>query len=63
MDIRLLIVTARSASRVQFAGNGVRDVGELLFLLVEVFRCGGCGVLFEPFGGFFDGVEDLFRSR
>jgi len=44
---------------VKLAGDWVCDVGELLFLLFEIFRSCGGGVLVKPFGGLLDSVEKL----
>lgn len=44
---------------VQFTRDGIGDVAELLLLLLEVLGRRGGGVLFEPLGGFFDGVKEL----
>ncbi len=62
-----LIFTALCASRstgtaVQFAGDGIGDITEFLFLLFEVFGCGCRCVFFEPVGGFFDGFEELVKG-
>lgn len=47
------------AAAVQFAGDGVGDVAELLLLLLKVFGRGCRGVLLEPLSGFFDGFKEL----
>jgi hypothetical protein len=63
MIIGLLVLRAAWATSpsVELGGDGVRDVGQLLLLLFEVFGSGGGGVLFEPVGCFLDGFEDLFH--
>ena len=49
----------RFAAPVQFTRDRVRDVAQLLFLLLKVLRRGRGAILLEPFGGFLDGVKKL----
>ena len=61
-----LVIIATSAAgtalAVQLAGDGVRDVGELLLLLLKVLRRGRGRVLVEPLGRLLDGIQDLVKS-
>jgi hypothetical protein len=57
---RLIVILSSSSSAVQFAGDGVSDVRELLLLLLEIFGGGCLGVLVEPFGGFLNGFKKLY---
>ena len=46
---------------VELACNGICHVGELLLLLLKVFRCcSGC-IFLEPLCGLFDSVDELRR--
>ena len=60
----IIISTGRSSlsSRVQLAGDWIRDIAQLLLLLLEIRGHGRGGVLLEPVGGFFDGLQELFRK-
>ncbi len=60
MALRFIIrsLGART-TRVQFAGDGVGHVRELLLLLLEVLGRGRGGVLIEPLGSFLDGIDNL----
>lgn len=59
-EIFILIIAARrwwtlsAHTFVQFAGDGVSDVAELLLLLFEIFGRGFLRVGLEPVSGFFD---------
>jgi len=53
------LVRSSLGGTVKLAGDWVCDVGKLLFLLFEIFRGGGGGVLIKPFSGFLDGIEEL----
>jgi hypothetical protein len=60
MPLRLVILGTRApGTGIQFAGNGVRDVGQLLLLLFKVLCGGRSAVLVEPLSCFLDCVEDL----
>ena len=43
---------------IKLAGNWIRNIGQLLLLLLELLGGGGSGVLLEPLGGLLNGVED-----
>jgi len=53
------LIRSSLGGTVKLARDWVCDIGELLFLLFEIFRGGGGGVLVEPLGGFLDSVEEL----
>ena len=61
--VQRLIITlaARCTAAVQLAGDRVRDVRQLLLLLLEVLGGGGSRVLLKPVSGLLDSVEDLSR--
>lgn len=57
---RLVVVAASATSSlVHLGGDGVRDVRELLLLLLEILCSSLGGVLFEPILGLLDGIEEL----
>ena len=57
----IIALAARCTTAVQLAGDRVRDVRQLLLLLLEVLGGGSSRVLFEPVSGLLDSVEDLNR--
>ena len=58
MEITLILASA-AATRVHLGSNGVRDVGQLLLLLLEILSASLSTVLVEPLSGLLDSVEDL----
>jgi hypothetical protein len=60
MSIRLVVLATRSSgTSIQFAGDGVGDIAQLLLLLLKILGLSVLGVLLKPVGGFLDGFEKL----
>ncbi len=53
------IIRHTSGSAVHLTRDRIRDVAELLLLLLKVFGSRGGRVLFQPILSFFDCLEDL----
>lgn len=64
MPTGLLIISTRwlsSCTAIKFACDRVRDVAQLLLLLLKVLGRRGGSVFIEPVGGFLNGFKELER--
>jgi hypothetical protein len=59
VDVGLLLLVATSTTAVHLGGDGVRDIGQLLLLLLEVLSRGLARVLLKPIKRLLDSVEQL----
>lgn len=62
VNVGLVLLTRTARTLVHLGSDGVRDVRQLLLLLLEILGGGLGAVLLEPVGSLLDGLKDLVCS-